>query len=91
MSDMKKSSGDKNEWAGYTMEDIQYQRAITLARIAVAHERLNMDVEHIKKGNIFFSGSFFTRIMKVIDYSDFFVIGLSLWRKIRPLFSRRKK
>ena len=78
-------------WSGYTMEEIAYQRAVTLARIEITKERMGMDVERIKKGNVFLSGSWFRRIMKVVDYTDVFVIGTSLWRKLSPIFSKKKK
>lgn len=78
------------DWQGYTMDEIAYQKALALARIEVTKERMNMDLERVKKGNVFLSGSWFKRIMRIVDYTDVFVIGLTLWRKVWPLFSRRK-
>lgn len=81
----------KKDWAGYTMEELAYRRVLTLARIEIAKERIGMNAEHIKKGNVLLSGSWFSRIMKMIDFTDMFVIGFTLWRKLSPLFSRKKK
>lgn len=88
---MSKNKNTKPEWPGYSMDDIAYHRALTLARIEITKERMGMDVDRIKKGNIFLSHSWFSRIMKMVDYTDVFVIGISLWRKIAPIFSRKKK
>lgn len=88
---MAKNKRTSNEWDGYTMDDIAYQRALTLARIEMTKERMMTDIDHIKKGNIFLSGSWFKRIMQMVNYTDIMVIGLTLWRKFMPLFSRRKK
>lgn len=89
---MEKTKKQKTaEWPGYSMDDLAYHRAITLARIELTKERMAMDVDHIKKGNFFLSGSWFGRIMKMVNYTDVFVIGMSLWRKLSPLFSRKKK
>ena len=81
----------QTEWSGYTMDDIAYQRVLTYARIEMTKERMAMDAERIKKGNVLLSGSWFKRLMKAIDYTDVFVIGFSLWRKLSPIFSRKKK
>lgn len=89
---MEKDNNKKNtDWSGYTMEEINYQRVLTLARIEFAKERMASDVERVKKGNVFLSGSWFQRIMKFVDYTDVLVIGFTLWRKFAPLFSRKKK
>lgn len=87
---MSKILKKNSDWKGYTMDELAYQRALTLARIEMTKERMASDFDHVKKGNIFLSGSWFSRIMKMIDYTDIFVIGLTLWRKISPVFSRRK-
>ena len=81
----------KPEWRGYTMDELAYHKALTLARIEMAKERLDYDVDHIKKGNVFLSGSWFGRIMKMLDYSDFIVIALTVWRKLAPVFSKKRK
>ena len=73
------------------MDELAYQKVITQARIQFARERLDGDVSRIRKGNIFLSGSWFSALMKMVNYSDLFVIGISLWRRIAPLFSRKKR
>lgn len=87
---MGKNSKSPSEWKGYSMEEIAYRRALTLARIEMVREHMADDFEHVKKGNFFLSGSWFKRIMKMLDFTDIFVIGFSLWRKLSPIFSRKK-
>lgn len=87
---MSKNKEYLAEWPGYTMEDLAYRKALTLARIEITKEKIGVDADRIKKGNVFLSGSWFSRIMKMVDYTDVFVIGMSLWRKISPIFSRKK-
>ena len=88
---MKEKKNKKADWSGYTLGELAYRRAITLAKIEITKEHLTSDAERFKKGNFFLSGSTFRRIMQVIDYSDIFVIGLTLWKKLSPLFSRKKR
>lgn len=88
---MSKTKTSPREWQGYSMDELAYRKALTFARIEFTKDRISSDIQHIKKGNIFLTGSWFSRIMKMVDYTDIFVIGISLWRKLSPIFSRRKK
>lgn len=91
MNVMKEMKNSKPQWKGYNMDELAYRKVLTFARIEMTKERISMDVDHIKKGNIFLSGSWFSKIMKMVDYTDIFMIGFTLWRKIGPFFSRKKK
>ena len=86
-----KANAKQTEWEGYTSEELAYQRVLTLARIEMCKERIAMDVKHVKNGNVLLSGSWFSRIMKLVDFTDVFVIGFTLFRKLGPLFRRKKK
>ena len=85
-----KKNDKKAEWQGYSMDELLYNRVLTLARIEMAKEKLADDFEHVKKGNILLSGSWFQKIMKMLDFTDVFVIGFTIWRRLSPLFSRKK-
>lgn len=87
---MKKSDSN-NEWGGYTMDELAYRKVLTMARIEMTKERMTGDFDRVKKGNVLLSGSWFSRLMKVVDFTDVAVIGFTLWRKISPIFSRKKK
>lgn len=84
-----KTKKARSGWSGYTIDEIAYQKALTLARIEMARERMTADTQRLRKGNILLSGSWFTKIMKMVDFTDIFVIGFTLWRKLRPIFSRK--
>ncbi|MDE6287365.1 MAG: hypothetical protein K2M00_01105 [Muribaculaceae bacterium] len=82
--------GENTQWEGYTMDALLYKRAVTLAHIQLEKERLTMDGSRLRRGNLFFSQSVFSRIMSMIGYTDYLVIGVKLWQKIAPLFKRNK-
>lgn len=85
-----KSSKENDTWGGYTLHELNYTRAVTLAHIELERERITMDANRLQRGNFFFSRSMFSRILGMVGYADFIVIGIRLWQKISPLFHRRK-
>lgn len=86
---MKKKK-QKADWEGYTLEELTYRRALVLARIELTKDRMSENISRIKKGNVLLSGASFGRILKMINYTDFIVLGISLWRKFKPLFKRNR-
>lgn len=82
---MKKIPQKNHEWEGYTMDRLVYERAVTLARIELEKERIVIEGNRVRQGNLFFNKSTFSRLMGMINYADFLVIGVKLWRRIAPL------
>ena len=80
----------KAKWQGYSYDELMYQRVLTMARIEMTKERLSSNIDRLKHGGGIISGGWIKRIFKILDYSDIFVIGMSIWRKLSPLFSRRR-
>lgn len=89
MSDLVKISKD-TEWAGYDLDRIMYERAVLLARIEVEKERLAFESERLRHGNVSMSRSFFSRVLGMVGYADFLVLGIKIWRTISPVFRRKK-
>ncbi len=89
MSDLVKISKEP-EWPGYDLDRIMYERAVLLARIEVEKERLSFEGERLRHGNVSMSRSFFSRMLGVVGYADFIVLGLRIWRTISPVFRRKK-
>lgn len=89
---MKKLTlGNNAEWSGYTFDRLTYERAVTLARIEIEKHRLAIDADRARQGNLLFSRSTFSRLLSVVNFTDFIVIGVKLWRTVAPLFTRKKR
>lgn len=85
-------SNDKSrEWQGYTYEQLVYERALALARIEMEKERASAESERVRRGNFMLSRSLFSRLVSALSYADFLVIGVRMWRKLAPLFSKKSK
>lgn len=89
MSDLVKMK-KAPEWAGYDFDQIIYERAVLLARIEVEKERLAFEGDRLRHGNVAMSRSFFTRLMGLVSYADFIVLGVKIWRIISPVFRKKK-
>jgi len=44
----------------------------------------------VSQGNILLSKSLFTRVVSVMSYADFIVLGVKMWRRMAPLFKKKK-
>ncbi len=80
-----------SRWNGYTLEDMAYLRATTLIRIEVEKERVSHEYSRLSSGNLLLSKSLFSRIMSMMSYADFIVLGIKLWRRVAPLVSKKRK
>ena len=82
---------NKAVWSGYSIDDIEYERALTLARIQVEKERMGYAVGRVREGNVMLSGSVFSRLLGALNYADYFVLLMQLYKKLSPLFRHKKQ
>lgn len=78
-------------WKGYTLEEMTYLRATALIRIEVEKERISHEYSRLSSGNLLLSKSLFSRIVGMMSYADFIVLGIKLWRRVAPLVSKKRK
>ncbi len=87
---MKKLPHNSPQWQGYTMDRLVYERAVTLARIELEKERIVIEGNRVRRGNLVFSKSTFSRMLGMLNYADYLVLGVKLWQRVAPLFRRGK-
>lgn len=80
-----------NAWSGLSLDQLAYERAVTLARVEIEKHRLSIEMERARQGNILFSRSTFSRLLSIVSFTDMVVVGVKLWRSLSPIFSRKKK
>lgn len=78
-------STHNSHWEGYTLDQLMTIRAVTAARIELEQEKVAENFDRARAGNMYFSSSMFSRIFSAINYVDYLVIGVNLWRKLRGL------
>lgn len=79
------------QWKGYTMSELRYHRAMSLARIEMERERVVDAAERMRQGNFVLSSGLFSRLIGALNYTDYIVMVVRLWQNIAPLFRRKKK
>ncbi len=85
---------DKKPFKGYTIDELRYHRAMTLARCEVAKTHA-MDSLSAVGGSIVndqtAKRNVFGRIVQGIDYVDYTVMGYRVWKKISKILQHRHR
>ena len=85
---MRKLPPHKQEnWTGYTLDEIRYQRAYTLARIEINTSRLKQNAETFVDGGPGSSRSVVGRILSTFSYVD---LALLVWKVGAKVFQTRR-
>jgi len=84
------------QWSGYTLDEIRYRRALTLTRIQIEKERINIGARQIystKMTNIpgIKGSGIVSKMMSALTMADYAVIGIRLMRKISSIYKSSKR
>lgn len=79
------------KWRGYTFEQLQDERILNDARIAIQKSLIDENVKNLKSGFTIKGTS--KKILSVLGYTDYIMLGIAALRRLRPVFRflRRKK
>lgn len=77
-------------WQGYTLNELQAQKAINDARIMVQKLALEHQFNSLKTRRERGQGMF-SRMLSALTYVDYAVLGVTLVRRIASIVSRFKK
>ena len=83
------SSHPDPAWRGYTLDELRYERVALQARIETQEEILAAEFDRVRSGNMFLNKNTFSRVLSMINYADFMVLGFKLVRSIIPFFRRK--
>lgn len=73
-------------WRGYTMDEMMYQKAFLLARMEVSKSRLLSQASEFKSGFPGVrGGSIWSRILSGLSYVDYIIIAFKLGSKVARL------
>lgn len=88
MKPVKYSGG--SQWAGYTFDQLAYERAVALARIEIEKDVTVMNFERVRQGNMTMSSGLFSRLLRTFSYADYLVLIVQFIRHVGPLFRKKK-
>lgn len=88
----KELSPAQEQWSGYTLDELRYRRAVTLARIEVQKEKLRLGAADMRAGSgPFSSAGIAGKIMGSLNYLDYIILAFKASRLIgRTISSFRR-
>lgn len=80
-------------WPGYTLAELRNQRTLTNARIIIERHRLAHSVDLLRDNftNRTNPVTVVGRLLGALNYIDWAIIGVTMFRKLSPLFRRKKR
>ena len=82
---MKKNS----QWRGYTLEEIRFQRMLTVMRIEISRQNLLKQLEPYTSGNRM-AGTLVGRIAGALNFMDYAMLAITVGRRLYSMFHRNK-
>ena len=80
----------QSTWSGYSLEELRYERVIALARIQIEKAKL-IDMDQSTRESLPIVGNnTASSLFKSISRFEYLILAITLFRKIRPLFKRKK-
>lgn len=94
----------ETDFKGYTLEELRYQRGLTLLRREFCTSKINRTISNLRSTNPLSpssaasslpskAGFVATKLLKGMNYLDYAVVGFSLFnsaRKVLSIFKRKK-
>ncbi len=88
MSNTKVLPHSREDWEGYTIDEVRYLRAYTAARMEIARERLQANAKSFVSGNGASGGGtgIMSRILGTLSYLDIALVTFKLGKSIFRIF-----
>lgn len=85
-------TGTEN-WNGYNIDELRYQRALNLARREMLMQQLKTVGDDISKGYPILSNqqTILEKIASSLTYVDYGIMAFTIFSKVRKLFSRKNQ
>ena len=87
---------EEPQWGGYTLDEIRYRRALTMARIQIEKERIGMGARQIYAAKMnrmpgVKGSGIVSKMMSALTMADYAVIGIKLVRKLSSIYKSSKR
>lgn len=87
---------DEPEWGGYTLDELRYHRALTLARIEIEKERITMSARQMYSNQMghmpgMRGSGVISKLLSALTIADYAVIGIKIMRKLSAIYRSSRK
>ena len=81
------------EWKGYNLEQLRYQRALNMARREIATQQINTLGKELSNGTILTANhqSLLTKIISSLNYLDYGVMAWNIFSRMRRITGKFNK
>lgn len=83
-------NGHTTEWHGYTLDELRYERVVTLTRIEIEKSKIIDLAEKTRSELPLIGTSTASTLIQSINKLDYIIFIVKLWRKLAPLFKKKK-
>lgn len=90
MKDKQFSPNTTSSWRGYTLEELRYQRMLALTRVEIEKAKLLDATETTRESLPIIGSSSAGTLFKSISKLEYLFIAIRLFRKIAPLFRKKR-
>ena len=94
MEKLSQFNGFQNEdWKGYNLEQLRYQRALNMARREIATQQINTLGKELSNGTILTANhqSLLTKIISSLNYLDYGVMAWNIFSRMRRITGKFNK
>lgn len=91
MSERKLLPHEKDNWTGYTLDEIRYLRAYTAARMEINRDHLRRNFSNVKNFNAFPAKGMFGKILGTLSYLDIAVMTFRIGSKVFKTVKRLRR
>lgn len=89
MSTKKVLPHEKDDWKGYSLDELRYMRAYTAARLEINRDRIHRNFANVKNVGAFPAKGIFGKILGTLSYLDIaimaFRVGGKVFKTVRRL------
>ena len=81
------------DWKGYNLEHLRYQRALNMARREIATQQINTLGKELSNGTILTANhqSLLTKIISSLNYLDYGVMAWNIFSRMRRITGKFNK
>ena len=94
MEKLSQFNGSQHEdWKGYNLEQLRYQRALNMARREIATQQINTLGKELSNGTILTADhqSLLTKIISSLNYLDYGVMAWNIFSRMRRITGKFNK
>ncbi len=82
MSTKKEMPHEKDEWKGYTLDELRYMRAYAAARIEINRDRLRTNFRNARHAGPKSIGGVVGRVLGALSYIDIAIMSFKVGSKV---------